>query len=74
MKLAHAGQLGLTKTKALLRSKEFFPNIDKVTTQILGLCTSCKSVTPSNDRQNLILQLIPPETLNTINLDFWAYS
>ena len=34
--LAHAGHLGLTKTKALLRSKVFFPNMEKITT-VLGL-------------------------------------
>ena len=44
--LAHAGKLGLTKTKTLLRSRVFFPNIDKIAAQVLGLCTSCKSVTP----------------------------
>ena len=44
--LAHTGKLGLTKTKTLLRSRVFFPNIDKIAAQVLGLCTSCKSVTP----------------------------
>ena len=68
--VAHAGHLGLTKTKALLRSKLFFPNMDKITTQVLGLCTSCKSVTPSHDRHKLISQPTPSETLDTINLDF----
>ena len=68
--LAHTGHLGLTKTKALLRSKAFFPNMDKITRQVLGLCTFCKSVTPSHDRHKLISQPTPLETLDTINLDF----
>ena len=68
--VAHAGHLGLTKTKALLRSKLFFPNMDKITTQVLGLCTSCKFVTPSHDRQKLISQPTPSDTLDIINLDF----
>ena len=67
--LAHAGHLGLTKTKALLRSKVFFPNIEKITT-VLGLCTFCKSVAPSHDRHKLIPQHTLSETLDTINLDF----
>ena len=67
--LAHAGHLGLTKTKALLRSKVFFPNMEKITT-VLGLCTFCKSVTPSHDRHKLIPQHTLSETLDTINLDF----
>ena len=41
--LAHSGNLEVTKTKALLRSKVFFPNMDKITTQLLDLFTSCKS-------------------------------
>ena len=68
--LAHAGHLGLTKTKALLRSKVFLPNTDKITTDVLGLCTTCKSFTPSHDRDQLISQHTPSETLDTINLDF----
>ena len=44
--------------------------MDKITTQVLGLCTSCKSVTPSHDRHKLISQPTPSETLDTINLDF----
>ena len=59
--ITHAGHLGVTKTKALLRSKVFFPNIDKITTPILGLCTPCKSVTPSWTWW---------QTLHSINLDF----
>ena len=66
--LVYAGHLGLTKAKALLKSKVFFPNVDKITTQVLG--TSCKSVTPSHHRQKLISQPTPSETLDTINLDF----
>ena len=68
--VAHAGHLGLTKTKALLRSKVFFPNMNKITTQVLGLCTSCKSVTPSHDRHKLISQPTLSEALDTFNIDF----
>ena len=67
--LAHAGHLGLTKTKALLRSKVFFPNMEKITT-VLGLWTFCKSVIPSHDPHKLIPQHTLSETLDTINLDF----
>ena len=44
--------------------------MDKITTQALNLCTSCRSVTPSHDRHRLISQPAPSETLDTINLDF----
>ena len=44
--------------------------MDKITTQVLGLYTFCKSVTPSHDRHKLISQPTPSETLDTINLDF----
>ena len=42
--LAHAGHLEVTKTKALLRSKVFSRNMEKITTQVLGLFASRKSV------------------------------
>ena len=67
--LAHAGHLGLTATKAVLRSKVFFPNTDKITAQVSGLGTSCKSVTPSHDRHKLISEPTSV-TLDTINRDF----
>ena len=69
--ITHAGHLGVTKTKALLRSNVFFPDIDKITTPILGLCTTCKFVTPSwTWWHTLISQHTPSETLHRINLDF----
>ena len=43
--------------------------MDKITTQVIGFCTSCKSV----NRHKLVSQPTPSETLDTINLDFWAY-
>ena len=68
--LTHAGHLGLIKTKALLRSKVFFQNRDKITTKLLSLCNPCKSISPRHDWHKLILQPTPSETLHTINLDF----
>ena len=44
---AQSGDLGLTKMKALLRSKVFFFYMDKITAQVLGPCASRKSVTIS---------------------------
>ena len=37
-----------------------------------GLCTSCKSVTPSHDWHELISQPRASEVLDIINLDFWG--
>ena len=71
--VVHARNLGLTKllqqNKALLTYKVFFPNMDKITTQVLGLCTSCKYITPSHDRHKLISQPTSSETVDTINVD-----
>ena len=44
--------------------------MDKITTHVLGICSSCKFVNPSHDRHKLISQPTPLETLDTINLDF----
>ena len=44
--------------------------MEKITTQVLGLCTPWKSVTPSHDRHKLVLQSTPLEILDIINLDY----
>ena len=49
----HAGHLGLTKTKALLRPKVFFPKMEET---ITSQCTSYKFVTPSHGRHKLLAQ------------------
>ena len=42
--LAHESHLGLTKTKALLREKIWFPNIDKLVENTIGKCLPCQAV------------------------------
>ena len=39
--LAHEGHQGITKTKALLRSKVWFPNIDKMIEEKVSKCIAC---------------------------------
>ena len=38
LSLAHQGHLGLSKTKALIREKTWFPNIDKLTEDLITSC------------------------------------
>ena len=64
------GHLGLTKIKLLLRSKVFFPNIDKIIPPVLGLCTPYKSITQLHDQHKFLWQPTTSETLLTVNLDF----
>lgn len=42
VKLAHEGHQGLCKTKALLRAKVWFPNIDSLIEDEISLCRECQ--------------------------------
>lgn len=51
-----------------LYSKSFYLKelLDKITTQLLCLCTSCKSITPSHDQNKLLSQSAALDTTNII--------
>ena len=48
--LAHLGHLGIVKTKGLLRTKVYFPNLDKLVENYLAKCVACKSVITKQQR------------------------
>jgi hypothetical protein len=46
VELAHRGHQGITKTKALLRTKVWFPNIAEKVEQKVKECIPCQATTP----------------------------
>ena len=51
--LAHEGHQGITKTKALLREKIWFPEIDDLVEEVIKTCLPCQTTTPKTTREPL---------------------
>jgi transposase InsO family protein len=58
--LAHIGHQGIVKTKRLLRSKVWFPNIDKMVEETIQNCLPCQAATSGNHP--------PPDPLHMTHL------
>ena len=69
-KLAHQGHQGITKTKALMRSKIFFPGMDTLIEEELRYCKPCQSVDKKVRRAHVTPTPLPNKTWQTINIDY----
>ena len=67
--LAHQGHQGILKTKALLRSKVFFFNMDKLVEEEIQNCIACQSLTPPKP-QPIVSTKIPEKVWQIINMDY----
>jgi len=55
--ICHEGHLGIAKTKRLLRSKVWFPGIDKSVERRVASCIPCQASTNTSQRE--ILKMLP---------------
>jgi transposase InsO family protein len=70
VQLAHEGHQGLTKTKALIREKVWFPGIDKMVEEEIRLCLPCQVATPANSREPLKMSALPKAAWREVSVDF----
>lgn len=68
VELAHAGHQGLGKTKKLLRSKVWFPGIDRLTQAVVGKCKECAATANSSPPEPLQPTEMP-SVWHTVALD-----
>jgi len=68
--LAHEGHQGIVKTKALLRSKVYFPGIDRMAEQTVNQCIACQANTPEKHVEPLQMTDLPPGPWQLISADF----
>ena len=54
--IAHEGHLGMSTTKALVRTKVWFPGIDKSIETMIRECLPCQATTPEERREPLPCQ------------------
>ena len=52
IQLAHESHQGLAKTKALLRQKIWFPNIDNIVKDTVDKCITCQAIGQANAPDN----------------------
>ena len=68
--LAQQGHQRIINTKAPLRSKVFFFNMNKLVEEEIGNYITCQSLTPPKPRQPIISTKMPEKIWKTINMDY----
>ena len=70
VKLAHQSHMGLTKTKALLRTKVYFPNLDTIVEQYINHCSICQALGKPKPPAELAITPTPDEVWDIVNMDY----
>lgn len=68
--LAHAGHLGIVKTKTLLREKVWFPFIDSLVEEKCKNCIPCLAVSSHNTPEPIKPSALPNRPWEEISIDF----
>ncbi|KAL1487798.1 hypothetical protein ABEB36_015553 [Hypothenemus hampei] len=68
--LAHKGHLGIIKTKQILRTKVWFPNLDVLTEAFVKTCSVCQAVTKSEQRNPIVSSPTPNYPFQRVDVDF----
>ena len=72
IKFAHEGHLGVANTKRLLRSKYWFPKMDKMVEDKVKYCESCQAAVYKNDTEPLRMSELPNGPWESIKVDFYG--
>lgn len=70
IELAHEGHQGIVKTKALIRTKVWFPGIDNAVEKIIEGCIPSLAATNSKTRNPLQMSKLPMEPWSELYMDF----
>lgn len=70
LELAHEGHQGITKTKAFLRSKVWFPMIDKMVENIVSKCIPCQANSNRTSSEPLQMSELPRGAWQQLSVDF----
>lgn len=68
--LAHQGHQGLVKTKELLRTKVWFPGIDKLVDDVIKSCNACAAVVKDERLRPLQMSSLPDYPWQCVSVDF----
>jgi hypothetical protein len=69
--IAHEGHQGIVKTKQLIRTKVWFPGIDRLVEQTVSTCIPCQACTvEKNACEPLKMSKLPNQPWEEISIDF----
>ncbi|KAK0135266.1 hypothetical protein N1851_028900 [Merluccius polli] len=72
LELAHESHQGIAKTKALLREKVWFPNIDQQAEALSRNCLACQATTPITRTEPLKMSELPEAPWHSVSADFYG--
>ena len=70
VRIAHEGHQGISKTKAFIRSKIWFPGINDRVDTLIKDCLACQAITPSKQMEPLKMSELPGEPWSALSADF----
>ena len=70
--IAHESHQGLSKIKALLRTKIWFPGIDDLAKQTVDQCIPCQATGKPNNPESLRMMGMPSGPWQKVHLDFYG--
>ena len=72
IEIAHDGHQGITKTKELLRTKVWFPRLEKLVEQRINCCNVCQINHPRTLFEPLKMSSMPDGPWERVDIDFWG--
>lgn len=71
VRIAHEGHLGVVKTKSLLKSKVWFPGLDKLVEEEISMCRICQCCTLKKcNNVPVVMSKMPGKVWDEISIDF----
>ena len=70
VELAHEGHQGMSKTKALIRTKVWFPGIDAAVDESVKRCIPCQANSTRRETQPLAMSTLPRGPWLELSIDF----
>ena len=72
VKAGHEGHQGLEKTKAVLRSKVWYPGMDKDVKALLRNCRPCQAAVNDKCKEPIIMSVLPRAPWDAVVTDFYG--
>ena len=72
LEIAHEGHQGISKTKALLRTKVWFPGMDKMVEDEISGCWPCQLNEGGSSAQPIMSTPLPPKPWYNLAMDFYG--
>ncbi|XP_062709152.1 uncharacterized protein K02A2.6-like [Aedes albopictus] len=69
LKLAHIGHPGIDKTKQRIRSKVWWPNVDKEAEKVVRSCLDCQLVSKSSPPEPMAVRELPQQPWHVLAID-----